>query len=269
VEGQRLEHFATQMRRLFVPASYPQNLTSRDLRVLLDTTVDDLQRQARGSGVELPSDYWFSFGGHKQTLNFQQNMLEPLVAQLAEIDLICRVLFDARINQLTRVKRPAAPGESTSVLSADFLAESKPSTNDWAVTTPYEVTFKSFSGELGGILDSFARSPHSIIVRNLVVDSAGRSGASDGLFDPYGLGMANPYGGLMQPPVNPYGMAPGGRPGGMRPGMDPRYGGMMPPPVAQSPRPRPGGLATVVDEKPLTITLSLDVIRLRPEKTTR
>jgi hypothetical protein len=266
-EVQRLETFAQNLRQLFVPVSYPQNLSSRDLRVLLDNTVDNLQRQARGAGVELPSDYWFSFGSHKQTLNFSAASLEPLASQLAEVNAICRVLFDSRVNQLVRVKRPNAPGETASAFSADYLADAKATTNDWAVATPYEVTFRSFSSELSNILDAFIRSPHCIIVRNLVVDSSERPSAlQDGFMDPYGLGFQDPYG-RPSPGGAFRGMDPRYGAGPMR-GMDPRYGVRPQMPMPIQPR-RPGGLTTVVDEKPLTVTLTLDVIRLRPEQPSR
>jgi hypothetical protein len=265
-EEQRLAAFLSQVRQFFQPMPLPQELSSREFRALLDNTVSQLQRRAERSGVEVPKDYWFTFGSQKNTVDFKPNALPILVSQLGEIKALCEILFGAKVTQLTSVKRVAVTSEDNANIT-DFLGK-KIQTNQWAIVTPYEITFQGFSSELADVLEGLVQSPISFVVKNIAVAQATQQQTqADGYPTPY---------------YPPQGMYPPGRApaaGGMPPelaaryGLSSRYGGRpgpMPAPMPVAPPPpRPTGNRTVtlVEEKPLNITLQIDVVKLKPAGT--
>jgi hypothetical protein len=260
-ELQRIQSFVREVKHYF-PALTTNQLTDREFRALLDTTISELKRSAERSGVELSSkDYWFTFAAQKNSINFGSGVITPLAAQLAEIKALCNVLYDAKVISLTGLKRAPVATEDSGF--TDYLS-TKAQTNELAVVVPYEITFQSFSTELASVLEGLIRSTHCFVVRNVAVEKASDSPSTDTI-NPYG---PNPYGPTpysdpyRRTPYGPYGGRPGER---MDPGLRQRYG-MAPvaPPVAPAPRPGRGGLTTVLDEKPLKIVLSLESVRLKP-----
>jgi hypothetical protein len=154
------------------------------------------------------------------------------------------VIFQAKVNSLDAVRRERVSMDDQNGPQTDYLDPTHLSvTNEMAVLTPYEVVFQSFSAELAGVLAGFASGEHGIIVKSVNVEPAS---ATSGLLDPNAPGGAGMYppnyyeGNLVRPPV-----------------------GGMPPTVPAQPTAR-GGLQTVLDEKPVKVTLVLNVVRLLP-----
>ena len=141
-------------------------------------------------------------------------------------------------------------------------------TNELAVLTPYEVTFRCFSSELASVLAGFASSPAGLIVKSINVEPAAAIAAVTDPAAPAAATYVPPVQTYTPPPPPP--MAERG-PGGMAD----RYGTAQrrytPPPVAQPAYTPPpagagakskGGLPTVLDEKQLKVTLVLVVVKL-------
>ena len=267
-EQKKLAEFLDQTRKFFVPvASFPTNLDGATFKNLLETTISVLVHDAEKSGVSLPSSnrYDFTFKPQRSSLDFAPATLAPLAMQVSEIKAICDVLFDARVQTLVGLRRaPVAKEDEGTAGATDYLSGRKLATNavTGAVLAPYEIVFHGFSTELAAVLEGFYRSPNCFIVKNIDVQT-NVFVASAGEFVP---SYVQPYSftpGVPPPVLNPYDQ------------MRMRYGGRysrmpnMPTPV---PAPAPNlavptaptrkGPETVLDERPLKITMYVEAVRL-------
>ena len=265
-EHKKLQASLDQVRKYF-PPTQTNHPTSREFRAMLDNAISELKFNAERSAVKLPDEYWFTFSAQKATTTFPTNLLGPLTSQLSDIADLCRILYDAKIMSLERIKRVSAGqedggGSLTAGMSQDYL-DAKAVTNQWAVVMPYEVTFQGFSSELADVLEGLIRSRRCFVVKNLIVERADASSSDDA--SGMGIGASS---GESQPTVNPYaryGAAGMSRYGqrGMSPELMRRYGMGPQAPVAPTTKPagRPGVL---LEEKALRFTLSINSVRLKP-----
>jgi hypothetical protein len=217
-----------------LPIPETSNVSSESFAAALRRTVDELGRAAANANIILPPRYEFSFEAQRSLVKFAPGSLEPLAAQLGDVNAICNVLFEAKINALYDLRRERISADDLSGPQADYL-EAKSVTNELAVLVPYGVTFYCFTPELSEVLAGFADSPHGFIVKTINIEP-GMPGSATA---EQSVGSA-PYGSAPAPaiPVVTPGLAPGGR----------------------------GGLPVVLDEKQLKIRLTLDVVKLQPKK---
>lgn len=233
-EHQRLQRFLEDVRKRFGKSEVPTNISNREFRALLDNTISDLQRNAESLGITLPAkDYWFTFGPQRTAVEFKS--IDMLTHQLLDVKDLCDILYDAKIHDLKGIRRVPASSEDNS--AQDFMTDKKPTTNEFAIVTPYELKFQGFSSELARVLDRLVHGKRCFIVRSVAVDQAQDAAAA--------AEAANP----MQ---------------GMNFDMMRRYGRYAPaPPVATAP-PKPNRPANVLlDENKLLIELRVDVVRLK------
>jgi len=134
------------------------------------------------------------------------------------------------------------------------------------VLAPYEIVFHGFSTELAAVLEGFYRSPNCFIVKNIDVQTNVLSTSAE-----YIVPSFTPYSFPTAPGVPPPGLSPYDQ-------MRLRYGSMgggrysrmpnMPPPPVQTPTvvtpaaPVRRGPETVLDERPLKITMYVEAVRL-------
>jgi hypothetical protein len=266
-EAKRVHGFLGDMEKYFLPAPYPEELNNMTFRTYLDNTRARLLGDAQRAGVEVPTNYWFTFSAQKGSMTFAPASLQPLASQLADIRMICEVLFDAKVNSLISLKRAPVDSQDSSLGSQDYLT-AKGVTNNWSVAMPYEVAFQGFSSELAAVLEGFRRLPHCYIITNLVAEPAAAAAAATeeqstpDLYSRYGL--RPPMGGADSILRERY----GGRFGGGRYGGGPRMMQPMPQPLPQPVRPVSRGPQTVLDEKPLRFTLSVQSIKLKAQAQT-
>jgi hypothetical protein len=226
-------------------------------RSYLDNTRDELLRDARRAGVEVPTNYWFTFSAQKGSLNFPPATLQPLASQLADIKTLCQVLFDAKVNSLAWLRRVPVDKEQENNPGSQDYVSTKGVTNAFSIVMPYEVAFQGFSSQLAAVLEGLARLPQCYIITNMVVEPAATAGQQT---DPNAPDLAARY-------------APQGMDAGAalraRYGLAMRYGGrygMAPPPPPVQPVRR--GPSTFLEEKPLRIILSVQAVRLKPRNAT-
>src|SRR5689334_3762941 len=142
-----------------LPTPQPnQKITDRDFSFALTHTIDQLRKDATNASVSLPPDYEFSFLAQSKKPFFPPGTLEPLSVQLGEIKTICDVLFQAKVNSLDFLRRERVSPDDAAGNATDYLDE-KSVTNELAILSPYEITFRCFSPELASVLSSFASSP--------------------------------------------------------------------------------------------------------------
>jgi hypothetical protein len=264
------EHF---QRIAPIPVSESGKVSAEAFTYALSRTIDQLEHEAANANVALPpknsttgQTYSFSFEEQRPKLSFAPGSLEPLSVQLGEVKAICDVLFQARINALDELRRERVSEDDQKGPQTDYISETSV-TNELAVLTPYEVTFRGFSSELAAVLAGFANSPYALIVKTINVEQAPAAAASEQTATPTPVMAPMPqpyvppprYAEPERAPIDRYGDRYGLA--GRRP---------PPPPVAQpyyTPIPaaalkNKGGLPTVLDEKQLKITIALVVVKL-------
>jgi type II secretory pathway pseudopilin PulG len=274
-EQKKLADLFRETRQYFAPATTLTNIDTSTFRHLLDTTLFELEQSASRQGVALPPNYAFTVDWVRRSVVFDQAELLPLAHQLAEIQELCEMLFDARIHSLVRLRR--VPISTRDQGSNDYLQGMKPITNavTRAVVMPYEITFQGFTAELAEVLDTLQRTPLAVMVKTIDVESGGappsridapaaapgtplryappmRSGAPTGeelMRDRYGVspgGARSPYGGRAAP-GDRYRPTPGS---GTGPALVPFTGAGR------------RGPETVLEEELLKVTMVVEVVRL-------
>lgn len=240
LQQKKLVAFRESLRPQFGALAMPEALDDAGFKNLLDRTVDLLAKQADRNGVRLPKNgetarYAFTFDTQIKQLEFSQKSLQPLTSQLLDVQDLCRNLFESKIHTLESIRRtPVSTNDITP--TGNYLAK-KVTTNSvtGAAIFPYEVTFQCFSSELANVLASFANSEAVYVVKSVNVEHGSIDNTTAG---------AAPVGGMNQVLANRYGI---GRPAAA--------------PAAASAG-RPG--EALLDDKPLRVTLHIDVIKVPP-----
>ena len=155
-QQQQVKALITKAREFFKPIpAIPDTpkVDSQEFTAALRRTIDQLQKRATNSSVVLPPNYSFSFEAQKPKVTFAAGSLEPLSVQLGEVKALSEILFDAKINSLDNIRRVRVSADDSSGPTTDYI-EKRPITNELAVLTPYEITFRCFSQELAAALAS-------------------------------------------------------------------------------------------------------------------
>jgi hypothetical protein len=245
----KVRTFMDELREYIKGPEVATNMNNQQFRALLDTSLTQMRREAEESNVTLPStNYWFTFSTYKTTVDFKGDVA-GLAAQLEDIKLIMRILNNARVHSLAGLKR--VPVSDTDFNGgSDYLNNRQPRTNDWAITTGYEVTFQGFSSELARVMEGFANAKECFVVKSLGVAQAPEERKAGAPVIPMAPPMMNPMG------MNPYGMD--------------RYRYAQRPqivaPVQQAKPSISSQTKTVLDENKLRFTVTVDSVRLKPKQ---
>lgn len=191
-QQEELRQFLQQTRTHFAPVpSLPaphgtNRVTSEEFTSALRRTVDQLQRDATNASVALPPQYNFSFEAQKGLMTFSPGSLDLLAVQLGEVKAICQILFAAKVNALDNIRRERVSPDDQRGPPSDYLVQ-KSATNSLAIMTPYEITFRCFSGELGAVLDQLHASPYCLLAKTLDVGPASALAMEDPNAPYYGV----------------------------------------------------------------------------------
>ncbi|MBI3850116.1 MAG: hypothetical protein HY298_07485 [Verrucomicrobia bacterium] len=261
-----LRNYIKKARKYFekIPAiPDATKVSSYDFARQLPSTIDQMSRDATNASVSLPPGYYFSFQAQKGSMTLAPGSLEPLAVKLGEVKAICELLFRARVNALDGLRRERVSNDDSSTTAglSDYL-EKKSVTNDLAVLTPYELTFRCFSAELAAVMAGFANSPHGFIIKTVNVEPASATVSVNEMTATPGPAYSP------QPIISPY---PGGGKDmtdrqrflqryGIRPTAPPAA--IVAPPVSPTSR---GGLPTVINEGLIKVTLLVEVVKLKEE----
>ena len=239
----RLRETIGQAEQYFVPVPF-ENTTGLAFKTRLDNAIAEMRQKATRASVKLPDDYAFSFKTEQQALTLPETSFPSLPAQLAEVELVAGILFDAKINALESIRRPRISASDTSSEYHNVPSRTNEATG--FVESPYELTFFGFSQELGQILESFAGSKHGLIAKDLAITAVEVQSQAT----PSG-GPGRP--GMPQRPAVPSASRPG-QPGAANPNVARR-------PVGAAPVLAASGLETVINEKLLKIVLWVYVVK--------
>ena len=257
----QVKAFMAEGEKLF--ASEPAKAQNEmQLKAGLATLVDALRREATNAGVEIPARYEFTYGEVKAMPRWPSYALEALTNQMKEVRSICGVLFSAKVRALESLQRVVAFADETrspDLLTDRVMQTNSLSTNVTVLVIPYRIVFRGFSSHLTEVLNGFSNAKEFFAVRQVDVE-------------PSGGAMEAPPPSAMMAPMSPFTGLPGsGLPGpgvGMVPGAG-NPGMMAPRPPAPKgpggpnvPPPPKSSLTKVLDEKPLRITISFDVVKV-------
>lgn len=253
LETDRVLQFKTNVLKRFPEAPVSPTIATAQFKALLEGAITGLERVAERNGVKLPSKYAFTFGEQRKEMVLDEKKLPVLAGQVIDIESICRVVFESRINELNSVRRPTL---MTNDFGSDFLAR-KAARDDKVgiLDTPYEISFNCFSAELAAVLSGLANAPQMLVVKSINIERPTSATADTPSPTPFPMGGL-PGGAGMDPMIAArYGMGMRGRYGyGMG-------GGVPPPPVTPAPAPKTGA---EVDEKLFRVTLGVDAVRPAP-----
>ena len=245
-----------------IPNTGNNAVSSEAFAAALRRTIDQLQHEADAASVTLPPKYNFSFEAQRSLVKFSGS-LGALAAQFGEVKTISEILFAARVNSLDGIQRVRVSDDDATGPQADYF-DGHSVTNNLAVLTPYQITFRSFSPEVGEVLAGFASSPHGFIVKSINVQPAGAAAVTAP--ETAALMPAVPM--LAEPmPAEPMLAQPYLPPGlRARPAIPPTAPPAAPPPTLPTRVPGRGGLQTVLNEQLLRVTLVVEVVKLLPKK---
>ena len=235
-QEQEIRLWIDQAGKYFKPiAPIPDSpeVTSEAYAAALRRMIDQLQHEADNASVQLPPKYSFSFEAERGIVKFAPGSLAPLAVQLGEVRAITGILFAARVNSIESIQRARVSDDDVAGSQSDYIAEAS-TTNDMMVTTPYAVTFRSFTPELARVLAGFAASPNGFIVKGVNVSPAGSTASGGG----YGRGETGMPGENFAPP-----------------GYQPAAAGT-----------GKGGLPSFLNEQLLRVTLEVVIVKPLPKK---
>ena len=223
-----------------IPDTSTNKVTNADFAKQLRNTVVQLQRAAEQESVLLPgeADYYFTFQAQKKLMIFDPGSLDKLAVQLGEIKSLCEILFGARVNSLDNIQREIVSTNDNN--PPDYLLQ-KTISLPLADLAPYKVTFRCFSAELALVLGNLAASPYGFTVKTINVEPA-----AQGQEPTPGIGT----------------VAPVPMPGGFGRRFAPMINNGAVPAAPAAPQGQKTG--TFLNEKPLRITLFIEVTRLKP-----
>jgi hypothetical protein len=270
-QQKQLRGYIEKAAERFVPVPPIPNspeITTEEFTAQLNRAIDQMQRDATASGVALPPKYNFTFESIKRRVTFSTNSLPLLAVQLGEVKAICDVLFRARIHSLDNLRRErVCPEDSPETVPSDYL-DRQSVTNELAVLTPYEITFRCFSGELAAALGGFGSSPYCFVIKHVDIGPAAGAGP-EGFYGPegYAPGMAPGYPGRTVPPEETFRPYP---PGYSRPPYERGIYGRGTEFGVGTPTPTPGvrrtGPQPLLDETLFKVVLRVDVVKLNLPK---
>ena len=171
-ELERMNKFIADSKKLFPsppPPSEPLNALS--FKSLLETTINDLYRDARSVGILLPTNYYFSFEAQRLPVTFPTESLLPLRERLHEVQLLSKILIDARVNRLEAIRRAPVVGErppGNTSGDSDYVKITPRVNQETGMSlSPYEMTFQCFSAELATVIDSLQKAKYGFVIHAL------------------------------------------------------------------------------------------------------
>lgn len=282
-DQKKLGEFINASRKVFQPIPPARFSGEQGFKTELDKAIFQINAAAKSKGVFTPTNYYYSFQAQKTLIRFAAGSLDPMARQLAEIQAMCKVLFDAEIVRLEAVQRARVSDDdgaaATGTTFSDIIPEPIVNT-PFATIAPYRVTFTCFSANLAQVVDGFVNSPHGFIIKTIeVAPSTLDFNVQPGTEPADGTAPAPPAAPEMATPaMDPNAPAPpvrvpqfrtrkGGLPAGggrvLVPNAPPPVVGAHPPGQPGKPAVDKGGLITILNERPFRVSLLIQVITLK------
>lgn len=233
----RLVAFQSGAQKLLADAPPPE-MDDAKFRSLLENTLSELGREFSNATVTIPPKYAFTFGAQLGKLKYAPDSIGACYRQLQDIKALAQVLLQGKIHALEGLRRVRVSFDDPRGDSS-YLEDQSVRTNSFSTIAPYEVTFKGFSTELAAVLNGLARTPEFFVVKNLTIQPADARQASAEGETPAPMTPAPQPSLTAAPKAGEKGVLKGGRPA-------------------------PPRRTTLLDERPLRITLWVECVRPLP-----
>ena len=262
-DAARLRNFLAEFRKPFAPFPPPPPIEgTQGFNTYLTKTIALFGTEATNAGVGIDPGYAFSFSQQLPKLTHPLDAIPNWMQELEEIRAILHILYTAKINYLERIRRVSANADD---VGGDDYIQFTNTTTAWGTVSPYMITFRAFSAEIANVLAGVAASSNCFIVKAIYV-SPSRVPLPDAatLQQQMPTAPAPPVR-IFRPPPSTDFPSPGqrGREGeGLRQRFAPRPAPVMP--AAEAAPAVPAGPETIEFEKPLFVTIYLDVVKLKP-----
>jgi hypothetical protein len=174
-EIQLLHDAITRAHKRFTPVPVAK-MDVKQFMVYRDESLSELREAAKKSGTELPaSDYSFSFATQRSRTQFSPDTLPRVAEQMGEVKALCTLLFEARVNKIGNVRRARGSKDDKDNNGngsdyTDSRLEVVTDSSGQMISSPYELTFFSFSAEVADVLNRLERSPHGFLVKAIQVE---------------------------------------------------------------------------------------------------
>jgi outer membrane murein-binding lipoprotein Lpp len=193
-EAAKLRAEVAKVQKLFTPVP-TERVDNRAFRTMRDTILDELRNLAAKSSVKLPvsEGYAFSFQTQKLRTEFSPDTFPGVPEQMMEIKALCMILFEARVNQISNIRRARVSRDDRSGSNGSDYLDSRVLGNDIIMAAqsaihPYELTFFSFTSELATVMNGLEKSTHGFVLKALMVEpDVSAPGAGAGLNNPGGV----------------------------------------------------------------------------------
>lgn len=269
-EAEVLKVFTSEAEKLF-EYQKPRRMRSQDFKVHLINSLVKLRADATNNNIRIPRNFNFTFGHLLPMPNLLQYSIEPLSMHLQDVQEICKILYDARVHSITGIQRvsayPREPGGA--VLMWEVAVRTNLTTAEAVFTsTPIRFSFRGFTSELTEVLNLLASDERFYVVRKVEVEGS-RPRRVGGVNQMLGANGLSGEEGSMDGGED----GSGGAPGGMAPisgnANDLLRIAKLRAEAALRARAARGGavtkgpaLVTVVDEKPLEVSMLVDVVKV-------
>lgn len=242
----RINQYLTNATRYIGAPITPKDYSSTLFLGMLEETAAGLRNAAQVAKTTIPTNYYFSFAAQKEKGQFATNTMSYVVAQIEDVKAICGVIYNAHVYELLAIQRAPVTADDTNAASAhpgDYLAAKRTSTTEYTTVYPYVVSVRCAAQELADTLEGFARARYGFFVKWVRVEPGEVSAEAED-----SSGMGSPRSDL----ARRYGM---------------RSSRYAPPAEAATPEAALAAQAAakkvgvILKEKPLKVTIMLEVIR--------
>ncbi len=260
-DQERVSKFTASLQTVIPQMPPAYNLDDRRLKILVEQSITELALAATNSKTAIPPDYSFSFTAMRKKLTYKTNTHETIALQLSDVKMLLGLLFDSKINGLETIRRSRLTQDDDQGDDYLFLF---PKTNQFSIIAPYELRFRCFGTELETVVQNLVNASNCIVIKNINISQARVAQVSPDVINLIQLAAASGQVSIGAAAVTATAKPPDPT------GRD-RYESIRRPPTT------PGGLSaslvdtnkpiTVLSEKPLRVSILLDVVRtLRPAK---
>jgi len=166
----KAQDFIADAVKLFPATPVPPGLNPQTFNSFAETTVTDLRKEMGRLG---PTNYAFSFASVVAKSDFRPESLRPLAEQIAEVKMLCDILFASGISELRDVRRVRVSKDEPGGSSSEYLPSPMAVTRHDDVgmeVWPYDVKFTCFSAAFGQVLEALGKNEHALVVKHVRVE---------------------------------------------------------------------------------------------------
>jgi hypothetical protein len=259
-DANRVRTFLAEFQKPFAPFPTPPKLDVQGFNTYLMKTIALFGAEATNAGVGIEPGYVFSFQLQMNKLNHPPEDIAAWMQELEEMRAILHILYNAKINFLEKIKRVSVSQDD---MGSDDYVQFTNTTAAWGSVAPYMVNFRAFSAEIANVLAGIASSSNCFIVKAIYVQPSSVPLPEPPAQTPVQTAPTLQYRPL--PSTAPYlnGPMPRGN-RGERSGDYTRPRFYTPTPAQPVAPAAPAGPETILFEKPLFVTIYIDVVKLKP-----